>query len=428
MIELSSLIDRYSVPGIAVAIVKDGRRGSSTAGVSSTRTLNSMTVHDRLPLSCVMKVMVAMMVHHGKDEGLLALDEDIVVFVPELGPNPSGITLRHLLSHTAGYIEPQENSARWAYDWGRFVDFFPHRRQAFAPGSAWSYTHTGYVLLAKTLEAVFKQPVGDLLQERLLAPLGLAAALYDAGDGAVDLHVRSPRTDRMEPMRPPAETGFLRYSISDIAMSTDHLATFAGALAGIYDARIPHLEAARKALLEPAIELPTFCHSPQSELMPLAYRLGVADYGDVLGVNGSYVGSTCSLRFCPGTRGGFAVSLNAWSPYVRDAVAARATQTLTALNPPPRPASIDRITDWEGRYEGLMLGSETATMARQGEALICHVARKGAPALSGQVEIAPDGQPVVVSGQSGLTLALARTGRGEPYLMVGTSAFRKIAA
>jgi hypothetical protein len=428
MVALSDFIERFDVPGVAVTIVHGGRRGVSVAGVASTRSQAPMTVHDRLPISCVMKVMVALMLHHGAEQGLLDLDEDVVAYLPELGA-PSGVTLRRLLTHTAGYVEPQENSARWSYDWARFVDFFPQRKQAFAPGSVWSYTHTGYVLLAKVLETVFGQTTEALLKERLLEPLGLYGGLYSGGDDEyMDLHVRSTRTHRLEPMRPPAETGFLRYSISDVALSTDQLGTFAAALAGLYNDRIPHLEKARQALLAPAIALPAFCPSPQGELMPLAYRQGVADYGGVLGVNGSYVGSTCALRFSPDAGFGLAVSINTWAPFARDFTMIQAAQPFVRLSPPPRPGPAGDFADWEGDYEGLMLGAETVSIVRRGDGWGCSVKRKGASTLEGQLEAGPDGRPIIVAEQGGLTLALARTDDQTPYLMSGASAFRKLAA
>jgi CubicO group peptidase (beta-lactamase class C family) len=46
--------------------------------------------------------------------------------------------------------------------------------QLYPPGTAWSYAHTNYLLLGQALQAAGRKPLGDLLTERVIVPMGLA--------------------------------------------------------------------------------------------------------------------------------------------------------------------------------------------------------------------------------------------------------------
>ena len=432
---LAALIARSGVPGIATTIRWPGGDLSGSSGVSSSRSGEPLTDQGRFPISCVMKPMVALLVLHGHLSGRLDLDTKIDEYLPELGggrTDRSAISIRHLLTHTAGYVEPRDNSARWGYNWEKFAEFFPARKQAFAPGAVWSYTHSGYAILAKVLEAVHRRDLGSILTELILGPLGIELILYSrlpaAADGAVSLHVRSPRTGSYEPMRPPTETGFLRYSISDFTLSASQICTIGNVMCGALDATLPHLEAARRYLLTPAVALPPYCYGAEGERMPTGFSHGVADYDGLKGVNGSYVGSTCSLRFQERVQFSSAVVINAWAPHARD-VATRWTRQMLGLAPETRPQLglvVEDIAEFEGEYEGLMLGAGGATVRREGEALICQIRRRGIPDLAARLERTEQGTLMLAEGSAECTLAFARDpGTGAPYLMIGTSACAK---
>src|SRR5262245_30263293 len=49
----------------------------------------------------------------------------------------------------------------------------------FAPGSRWSYSNTGYILLGRVVEKVSGEPFGQFLERRILKPLGMTQSVYD---------------------------------------------------------------------------------------------------------------------------------------------------------------------------------------------------------------------------------------------------------
>lgn len=432
---LGRLASRRGVPGIAVSLNFGRGQIAAAGGLWSSRDVRPASANDRVPMSCVIKLLVSLLILYGDETGRIGLDDDVADHLPELagGSGSTGITLRHLLTHTAGYVEPQQNAARWGFNWERFVEFFPERKQAFEPGAIFSYCHTGIAILAKVLEVAFRRPVEELLQEFVWKPLGLDAPLFESPRSSsspfMNLHVRLPKTGAYEPMRPPLETGFLRYSISDLTLSTTQLSRLAAFLAGGLKAETPLLDGARTRLLEHAVDLPVYLSGEEGEAMPRAFCNGVADYGWSKGYNGSYVGSTCALRFDEDAPVAVAVAVNAWSPYTRDLALDFASRPVFKKHPQPRGFQTIplALSDIEGEYEGLMLGSANTVLVKDGDGLHCVVHRRGAPDLSGRVERGDDDEFRLVAGSREIGLAIATVpGSDEPYLMVGTSACRKI--
>lgn len=432
---LRNLLSRTGIPGLALAVDSPRIRAAVGVGLASSRSTSELTPGHRLPISCVMKVLVALLILHGDGLGLLNLDEDIATYLPELageGEARTGIRVRHLLTHTAGYVEPQENAARWGYTWERFSAFFPRRTQAFAPGAVWSYTHTGYAILHKIVEAAYDRAMPELLEEFIFAPMAIHATLYGGGqpqaNGLMSLHVRSPRTSSFEPMRPPVETGFLRYSISDFALSAADIAMIARFLAGGLAGKVPHLEQARIRIAEHSIALPHFCSGPEGEVMPVAFCHGVSSYGVTKGVNGSYVGSTCAMRFDEQAKIGIAATLNTWAPHARDVAVGLASRILRG---PPKeaPGATHPLPDLgaiEGDYQALMLGADVASIRREQDTLVCRIRRRGLPELVARIGSTPTGL-APIAGAKDIAIAFATNPEsGEPYVMVGTSACHRI--
>jgi CubicO group peptidase (beta-lactamase class C family) len=86
------------------------------------------------------------------------------------------ITVRHLLTHTAGLV--REAPGFYPYKLQRDLDVIrtayslPLR---FQPGEQWEYCNLGYFVLAEIIQTVSGKPWGDFLAERVFAPQGMTA-------------------------------------------------------------------------------------------------------------------------------------------------------------------------------------------------------------------------------------------------------------
>jgi CubicO group peptidase (beta-lactamase class C family) len=114
-------------------------------------------------------------------DGKLSLDDDVRTYLPELPDYGTPITLRHMLTHTSGLRD--WGSVAAISGWGREqkrhrqVDVLDiaSRQSAlnFEPGHEYSYSNTGYNLLAMVVGRVSGMPFADFSRERVFEPLGL---------------------------------------------------------------------------------------------------------------------------------------------------------------------------------------------------------------------------------------------------------------
>jgi D-alanyl-D-alanine carboxypeptidase len=105
------------------------------------------------------------------DEGVLALDEPVSRWLPQL-PGSDEITLRHLLGHTSGLTETQFE-ADPGYEWSPDEVLARAPAAACAPGSCLRYSDNGYVAVGRIIERVTGQPIAGVLRTRVLKPLGM---------------------------------------------------------------------------------------------------------------------------------------------------------------------------------------------------------------------------------------------------------------
>lgn len=97
------------------------------------------------------------------------------------------VTLHHLLSHTSGipnYTESErfndplnEDPEKLFFELPRepaeIINLIAHRPLDFEPGSRFSYSNTGYLLIAEVIESITMMPAADYVQKVLFSPIGL---------------------------------------------------------------------------------------------------------------------------------------------------------------------------------------------------------------------------------------------------------------
>ena len=140
----------------------------------------------------ITKTMTGIAIMQLRDRGRLSLDDSILKYVPELkavhnpfGPT-SAITLRQLLSHTAGFRAgtwPFGGDKPWhphePTDWSQLVAMMPYTEVEFAPGSKYSYSNPGIVYLGRVIETLSGEPWEQHIQKNILTPLGMTRSFFD---------------------------------------------------------------------------------------------------------------------------------------------------------------------------------------------------------------------------------------------------------
>lgn len=150
-------------------------------GMANAEARLPMTTTTRFETGSVSKWIAAIVVMKLVDQGMLALDMPIKVYLPEYREDIGNhVTLRHLMSHSSG-IPNDIDAARKADPAIKLIEL-PQmeavRRYAsgallFRPGTAWDYSHANWLVAKAVVEAASKKSYSELVRTLLIAPLGL---------------------------------------------------------------------------------------------------------------------------------------------------------------------------------------------------------------------------------------------------------------
>ena len=179
----------HGVPGVSVAILtNDGRSWLGASGLANVAAGTAMTPDTGFALASISKTFTAAVVLQLIGEGKLKVDEHVAPLLPAFNIDKR-VTVRELLDHTSDLndffsnpkIDRQLQSnpgATWTAKraW-RFVPPGPIR-----PGKTWAYSNTNYMLLGQLVEQVTGHPLADEIRARLLDPLKLENAWYQAAE------------------------------------------------------------------------------------------------------------------------------------------------------------------------------------------------------------------------------------------------------
>ena len=176
---LRSELDRQKIPGISVAVARDGEVIETRAvGLADVELDVAATPTNLFEIGSITKSYTAILVMRLVEEGKLGLDDPIRDHLEGLPESWSGVTVQQLLNHTSGI--PSYTSvgdflklARDEHRSGEIIEMVSGRDPDFGPGEKWAYNNTGYYLLGLLIEKVTGSRYEDFLKAEVLEPLGL---------------------------------------------------------------------------------------------------------------------------------------------------------------------------------------------------------------------------------------------------------------
>ena len=168
---------RLHVPGLSLAVVKDGQVVYQQAyGLANVELNVPVTADTVFQIQSITKTFTATAVMMLVEDGKLALDNPIGKYLDGTPESWNAITLRHLLSHTSGikdFINEPTASLRIDVTEQEVFDATAPRPLNFTPGEKYAYSNTNYHLLAMIIRKVTGQSYADFLAERVFRPLGM---------------------------------------------------------------------------------------------------------------------------------------------------------------------------------------------------------------------------------------------------------------
>ncbi|MEV4439972.1 serine hydrolase domain-containing protein [Streptomyces sp. NPDC049577] len=193
---LNTLVRSYGVPA-ALASVKDreGRTRTYTAGLGDLATGSEVPAHGQVRIGSNTKTFTAVLVLQLVGEGRIGLDAPVDTYLPGLvrgeGIDGRCITVRQLLQQTSGlpdYVKHLGEDVRY-YAPRDLLGIALRHKADFAPGTAWEYSNTNYVLAGLIVQKVTGRPLAEEMDRRIIKRIGLRHTYFPAPG---DVTIREP--------------------------------------------------------------------------------------------------------------------------------------------------------------------------------------------------------------------------------------------
>lgn len=169
---------KNKVPGVSVAVVKDGNivyaKGYGLANVELNVPVKPETIFQS---GSVGKQFTAAALMLLVEEGKINLDEKIGKYLGTVPDSWKNITVRQLLTHTAGLANDfSPDVYQKNYTENEILKLAQTLPVEAAPGERWAYSNIGYKVLGILIGKVAGKFYGDFMQERIFKPLKMTTA------------------------------------------------------------------------------------------------------------------------------------------------------------------------------------------------------------------------------------------------------------
>jgi len=181
--EIEPRLPHDGIGGAAVAVRIDGRTLFFNYGSADVAQKRPVTSDSLFNLASIRKVFEATVVAQAFERSDLAFDDPVSRYVTELrqGGDIRRVTVGQLATHTSGLLLTADHPP-WVtqpYTLAEFIRTLDDWKlsEGQEPGQQRIYTHAGYVLLQLVLERKFGRPIADLIDDQVIAPLGLTSTM-----------------------------------------------------------------------------------------------------------------------------------------------------------------------------------------------------------------------------------------------------------
>lgn len=169
---------RQRIPGLAVLVVRgDQTLKSAGYGLADLEHDVPVTAETLFQSGSIGKQFTATAIMLLVEDGKLTLDDRLRQHLPGAPAAWGAITLRQLLSHTAGLGDyPPGFDLRRDRTEAQLLEVVYQSKLLFPPGTKWQYSNLGYILLGAVIRQASGQFYGDFLRQRVFAPAGMPTA------------------------------------------------------------------------------------------------------------------------------------------------------------------------------------------------------------------------------------------------------------
>jgi len=197
---LFSQVTSPDLPGLAVLVRQNGKTIFEHGyGVRDLRTKSKIAAHTNFRLASFTKQFTAMAIMLLVRGHKLRYDETLTEIFPDFPDYGKSITVRNLLNHVSGLPDYEDlmesaekaNGPIWSPEKqiqdAEVLELLKKEKTGkFAPGTSWSYSNSGYVVLGLIVAKASGKSYAEFLHERILAPLQMNHTIvYQKGKNEV---------------------------------------------------------------------------------------------------------------------------------------------------------------------------------------------------------------------------------------------------
>jgi N-acyl-D-amino-acid deacylase len=327
-------LEKNNIVGSSVFILKEGQPvWKDFYGLANLEKQQPIDEESIYHWASITKTFTGIAIMQLRDRGALKLDDPAVKYLPELRKiyDPNGwldkITIKILLNHSSGLRggtwpwKDQPWQPHEPQTWEQLVAMFPYTNIEFQPGSRWSYSNPGIVLLGRIIEVLTLEDFEYYMQKNVLRPLGMTESYYDFAPPQLLSRVCqsywSNGRDTLQPAIFNLNTGITVSNGGLMAPFTD-MAKYMSFLVGTMDPeqakwvlkRESFEEMLRETIPMPAEGMPEVRHYG----MGLTWFLEDIDGLHVAGHSGGQNAFHTHLYFDPDTRWGYLIGYTSSGP------------------------------------------------------------------------------------------------------------------
>jgi D-alanyl-D-alanine carboxypeptidase len=186
------------IPGALLYVRQGDRSYMVAAGYADKARKVPMRASDTYAIGSTTKTFTAVLIMRLVAQGKLRLDAPISRYLPGLLPDGNQITVRELLSHTSGLFNYEDsasmlhavaNDLTKVWTPAELIRVGAEHPLLFTPGTQFSYSTTGYIVLGLLAQRVGGEPYGKQLRDYIIRPLHLSHTSLPTRPGTLpDVH------------------------------------------------------------------------------------------------------------------------------------------------------------------------------------------------------------------------------------------------
>jgi len=189
---LSEEVASKDLVGLSLAVMRDGKLVYfGGAGRSSIARNLPVTPETMFAIGSITKQFTSACILLLAEDGKLSVTDKVAKWFPDLTA-AGEITVLDLLNHVSGYpdyypLDFVDRPMQKPIPVDDLISRFGSRRLDFEPGTRYSYSNTGFVILGRIVSKVSGRPYAEFLEERILKPLGLTHTAFEPDPASAGL-------------------------------------------------------------------------------------------------------------------------------------------------------------------------------------------------------------------------------------------------